>query len=615
VALFLLIIISVAATYWSINAQRRDALVINLAGRQRMLAQKMVWLALSRPDDPELTSTIEQFDQTLSALRNGGMVQYPSDRADSHANEIQTVFLPSAPDAELRSELDKIADEWASVRNRLKPLDEAGLQAQAPTLVAMLDSVVSQYERRAGAKLVRVQIIQGTTLVAGLALLSWGFVLTRKRIVYPLNSLRSAASCMAQGDLLQPIPRLGQDELGEVGKALDCMRTEVMAARGNLEGRVAQRTRELVSAFEFSQEIVAEHDLGHLLQSVVDRTRALTQADAAALCLLESEPTALILVAGSDSNPEIVGTRQPLENDPAYRVIRAGQTVTVPAECTRCAFLLAHAPSTSAVAPLHSGDTTLGALCVVRPPTQAFDEEETRALTLLANTATVAIANARLIGLGRRQAERAAIHSERERLAGELHDNLAQTLGFINLKIDQLRLMIKAGKFEDSLAELNTVKSAIGGAYGQVRAALVGLSEPVMEPGGYLERLSESVAEFGQVTGADIHLDTDGVKEISISPLAQNQSLHIIREALTNANRHSGAKNIWVKVLQDTRQATITIEDDGYGFDPDSVLSRDHLGLHLMRERAERSCGALTVESTPGKGTRVSVSFPTEVMN
>lgn len=612
VALFLLVTGSVGATYWGIQAQREDALVINLAGRQRMLTQKMIWLALSRPDDPELASTIQLFDQTLGALRNGGTVQYPSNLPSTATEEKRTIALPPAPDAQLRAELDQVAGLWEIFRSHLEPVNTASLQAESPIILAKLDSVVSQYEARTRAKLARVQIIQAVSLAAGLALLSWGYLLARRRIFRPLVDLRSAARHMSQGQLSQPVPPLGQDELGEVGQAFESMRIEVATAQDSLEGRVAQRTRELISAFEFSQEIVAQLDLSHLLQSVVDRTRALTGAEAAALCLLEPDPSALVLVAGSSNSQEIGEMTQPVENDPAYRVIKAGETVVVKADCTRCQFLLSHAPGICAVAPLRSGEMTLGALCVVRPHAQVFDPDETRALTLLANTATVAITNARLIEVGRRQAERAAILSERERLAAELHDNLAQTLGFINLKIDQMRLMINAGKLQDYLSDLAAVKSAISGAYGQVRASLVGLNEPLPAPGEFLQKLAASVDEISKVTDLEIHFEAAGAESLSISRLAQSQTLHIVREALTNINRHARARNSWVRVAADHDQAVIIIEDDGAGFDPTVVVGRDHLGLRLMQERAQRSGGTLMVESTPGEGTRVKVCYPLE---
>ena len=420
---------------------------------------------------------------------------------------------------------------------------------------------------------------------------------------------------MSQGQLSQPVPALGEDELGELGSAFETMRTEIYAAQDSLENRVAQRTRELVAAFEFSQEIVSQLELGHLLQSVIDRARSLTGANAASLCLLEPDPSTLVLVASSGNSGHPLGLRQPLERDPAYRVINTGETVVVQADCTRCQFLLSHSPGNCAVAPFRAGDTTLGALCVVRSPTLPFGVDETRALTLLANTATIAISNARLVEAGRLQAEQAAILSERQRLAAELHDNLAQTLSFMSLKVDQIRQMLSGKKISESSKELEAVKSAISHAYSQVRSALEGLSQPASPTSEFASQLALSVEEFHKMAGLDIQLNLPDDGQIPLLPLAQSQALHIVREALTNAHHHAQANQVWVRVANNQDFIHIIIEDDGIGFDPQIIAGKDHMGLRLMQARAERSGGFLTVESTPSEGTRVELSYPRQPLD
>src|SRR5512143_805473 len=99
IAFFLLVFLSIASTFAALEAQKQDALVINLAGRQRMLTQKMIWLALAQPNSTDLITSIQLFDSTLTALRDGGAT------LDSNGN---TVNLSPAPDAELRSQLNDV---------------------------------------------------------------------------------------------------------------------------------------------------------------------------------------------------------------------------------------------------------------------------------------------------------------------------------------------------------------------------------------------------------------------------------------------------------------------------------------------------------------------------
>ena len=603
-AFALLVMLSVGATFWGIQTQRMDALLINLAGRQRMLTQKIIWLALAQPDNPELQSSIQLFELTQTALRQGGTAS-----SEGSANvETRRVTLPPAPDPTLRLELDEAARLWADFRHHLEPVDSQALQAASPALLSQLDDIVNLFEDRAEAKLKREQVIQIVTFLAALVLLVWGYLLTRKRVFSPLEKLGAVARRMAGGQLVEPVPPLGNDELGELGSTFETLRLEVSNEQDKLEGRVAQRTRELMAAFELSQEIVSQLDLDHLLRSVAEHARSLTAARAAALCLLEEGQPALVLSASSPESH--LNTRQPLHRDPAACVVFSGETVTTRAECVSCAFLQSHAPGETAIAPLRLGETSLGALCVLRDPGQTFDPDETRALALLSNAAALAIANARLIESERRRAEQAAVSSERERLAADLHDHLAQTLSFLNLQIDRIKELLPVDDARGSVERLDQMKSTVGEAYEQVRSALVSLSEPQPAARDFSHRLAGSLDEIRQATGMSIELEIVDPAALELPRLAQAQALLIVREALTNVRKHAGAQHVCVRVERLDGQSRFIVEDNGCGFDPQGIQGSHHLGLRLMRARAERSGGILLVESAPGRGTRVVVGFP-----
>ncbi len=598
----LLVAASVVATVLAAQAQAADATVINIAGRQRMLTQKMTWLALTQPDSPDLAANIQLFDQTLRALRDGGAT------LDARG---QTVLLPPAPDAPLRAQLDEVSRMWATFRAHLQPSDSAALQTESPAILAQLDSVVGAFEARARAKVIRLQFIQVIFLAAAFLLLGWGYFFARRRIAHPIAALDAAARRIASGQLSPSALSPADDELGDLARAFEAMRREIAAAREQLGSRVSQRTRELTSAFEFSREIVSQLELDDLLRSVTERARALMRAEAVSLCLLAENGETLELTASSSEAGGHAGLRQPARRGLAARVVGAGETVVVGAECSACGFLLAHAPGQCAAAPLRVGQRTLGALCAVRNPSGAqFDADETRAFTLLANSAAIAIANARLVEAGRRQAEHAAALAEREHLAADLHDHLAQTLNFLRLKVDRATEMLGAGQAADAGAELERMKPAIGEAYGQVRAALVGLREPLLASDDLAQKLAACVADFRQASGLLADLTIADSSALALPHLTQTQALHIVREALANVRQHARAQRVVLSVERDNGCARFVVADDGCGFDPQWVDGRDHLGLAIMRARAERSGGQFTIESAPGAGTKVAVTFP-----
>ena len=97
---------------------------------------------------------------------------------------------------------------------------------------------------------------------------------------------------------------------------------------------------------------------------------------------------------------------------------------------------------------------------------------------------------------------------------------------------------------------------------------------------------------------------------IGLMAVAQKQALHIVREALTNIRRHAQAAHVQLTVRQNQETITLEIADDGVGFYPAQANSQNHLGLTIMRTRAERCQGQLTLHSSPGQGTRISATFP-----
>ncbi|MBI4671057.1 MAG: type IV pili methyl-accepting chemotaxis transducer N-terminal domain-containing protein [Chloroflexi bacterium] len=594
-----LVLVSVGATLWVTELQATDALVINLAGRQRMLTQKMTWLALARADDSELANSIQLFERTLRALREGG------DTLDAAG---RVIVLPAAPDPELRAQLDIVENTWVVFRAALLSADLAAMEKTAPQILSQLDVVVSAFETRAQTKVTRLQFIQLLSLASALLLLTIGYRLTKTQVVERLARLDTAAQTIAAGQLASPVPATGRDEIGVLAHALDAMRVQVAAAHDQLETRVIQRTRELDAAFELSQAIVAELDLDTLLDSVSVHARSLTRARAASVCLLEGAPSVLVQKASSDHGNLSRELRQ-TPTRPLARQVLNGETILQDAGCAACAFLQTHAPGNCAVAPLRSGGKTLGALCVVRDTAEPFSVEEARALTLLANAAAVAIANARLVESGTLQAEQNATLAERERLAAELHDNLAQTLSFLNLKTENAQALLVEGHAAETVTELERVREAITAAFTQVRAALVGLREPSVNGQDLAQRLTECVNEFQHDAQVPVesHLEASA---LVLTPLVQTQVVHVVREALANTRRHAHAQHVRVCAARLNQVAAFIIEDDGCGFDPKTIASEHHLGLAVMRMRVERCGGQLEITSKPGAGTRICARFP-----
>jgi len=609
---FLLVIISVGVMFWSVATQKKDALIINMAGRQRMLTQKMTWLALAQPEDPELSVSIELFDQTLQALRYGGIT------IDSAGND---VILPMAPDANLIAQLDEVIKTWEKFSATLQSPDTSTLPVIAPLILDQMDTVVTAFETRAVAKHLRLELIQTIFLIVAMVLLAWGFFSTRQMIISPLSDLGTAVKEMGKGNLDWSLPPMGKNELGELAQTFDTMRTELAQSRKVLEDQVAQRTQELTAAFEFSQEIVAQQEINLLMNSVVERARLLMHAESASLCVLSSDGKTLELVSNSGEKKVDLGLIQDIGSGIAVPVIGSGETVMSKTSCSNCSFLHTHSPGQCVATPLRAGDHTLGAICVVRSDMAdadeivSFDADGQRALSLLANSAAIAIANARLVRAEREKAEQAAALAEREELAADLHDNLAQTLIYTKIKLEYLDEILVDDQDDKKHTILKQIERATETAYQQVRASLVGLIKPHSTEDDFSGKFSASVDDFRTAYEFPIELEIQDSSALVLPFATQTQILQILSEALSNIQRHSQAKQVIVRVEDVRGHARFTVEDDGIGFDPQQSTGGDHFGLRIMQTRAERAGGEFSLASKPGEGTSISAIFPLKKSN
>lgn len=257
--------------------------------------------------------------------------------------------------------------------------------------------------------------------------------------------------------------------------------------------------------------------------------------------------------------------------------------------------------------PIASAEGPVGELWVGRRTGAAFDDADRGVGNTLAGLVTVALDQSRMI-----EAEaRGAALAERERIARELHDSLAQVLGVI-----QLRLTAAVGRAEladcaRTRTELNELTDLAREAYRDVREAILGLKDSSRTDRSLVEHLDDYVRAFSRTSRIPTALEADPDAAEHLSPAATVQVIRVIQEALTNVRKHSGARCARVTVSRDAGRTLFVVEDDGTGFDPDSLAAdRDGFGLHAMRERTESVNGHLTIESRVGEGTRIVVALP-----
>ncbi len=216
----------------------------------------------------------------------------------------------------------------------------------------------------------------------------------------------------------------------------------------------------------------------------------------------------------------------------------------------------------------------------------------------------VALENARLA----RENTRATLVNERQLLANEVHDSVAQTLAYTRMRAAALRAAQKNG--DPTLAEryLAEMEDAIEAAYGELRE-LIGRFRRPMDPRGLVAALQAALDAFAARGAASASFEVRG-PEPELGAEEEMHVFHIVQEALANVQKHAQARTVRLSLEFADGACRVRVEDDGAGFAPGGDDRYEHFGLAIMRERAKRLGGVLSVESPPGGGARLTLSFP-----
>jgi NarL family two-component system sensor histidine kinase YdfH len=199
------------------------------------------------------------------------------------------------------------------------------------------------------------------------------------------------------------------------------------------------------------------------------------------------------------------------------------------------------------------------------------------------------------------------IAAERQRMARELHDTLAQGLAGLILQLEAASSHLASGRTDRTQAILQQAMARARVALTDARRAIDDLRESAAVPLDLTEAARAEVNRFATATGIPCELESG-----SIPPLPdalREQIVRIVSEALTNIARHAQAHHAWVKLDCEGDQLEIIVRDDGRGFEPNGSES-GHYGLLGMRERARLAGGTLAVDSAPGQGTALRLHVP-----
>jgi two-component system nitrate/nitrite sensor histidine kinase NarX len=362
---------------------------------------------------------------------------------------------------------------------------------------------------------------------------------------------------------------------------------------------------------EVTATLASEYDLEALLDRFLGMMVRLSGASAGVVRVLTSDGQHLKLAASQGLPPELVENERLVDINcgvcgAALRNDEIRQTFDLKPCGVRTGQPFFGACRSMVVVPLEHNGRLLGVYNLYMTEERSIPEEVSLLFRSISEHLAMALENTRLM----RENLRMTLMSERQMMANEVHDSLAQTMAYMKMRVELLRealLQYESGK---ALKYSADIQQALDEAYASLRELLTQFRNR-MDPLGLEHALKELAAGYFDRTGVKLEFE-NRIPDLNLTVDQEVQVFHILQEALSNVARHSGAKNAWLTLEVIDGQYAFAVEDDGRGVfvmgaTPDL---RHHFGISIMSERAQRLGGNIEIANRPQGGARLRLLVP-----
>ena len=601
--LLVMALLSIGLTLWVTWQLEGGAAAVNEGGRMRMQAWRLAQ-ALDTGDAERRNALVQQFDQSLLLLRQGD----PS----------RPLFVPR--DAHSQASFDDAQRGWAEMRQawtsgHLPTPGEVAQQTEA--FVSRIDAFVSAIEAQLSqltAILNAFQFMMVVLVIGSAVTLLYAAYLF---VFNPLARLQLALARVSQGELSARVEVTTEDEFGELSQGFNQMAQTLQGLYQQLEAKVQEKTlgleaerARLAALYEAAAFVAHADTLDELAAGFASQVRRVARADASAVRWSDESNQRYLLLA-SDCLPQALVDDEhcvPTGSCDCGQPKALASTRVIPIRPHGAGSALGHcqrAGFESIVSvPVRLHERLVGEIDLFYRHTVVLADDDRALLDTLASHLAGAIESLRAGALQRES----AVAEERSLLARELHDSIAQSLAFLKIQAGLLRGAIKRGDqvlVERTLGELD---AGVHESLGDVRELLVHFRTRTNAE-DIAPALRTTLQKFEHQTGLATHLQIEG-DGLPLAPDVQVQVLHVVQEALSNVRKHAGAREVWIEVQQ-SPQWRVEVRDDGCGFDDQRPAPDEtHVGLRIMRERAQRIGATVELASVPGSGTCVVLTLP-----
>jgi len=596
-----LTLLAISATLWVSWQLEGGAAAVNEAGRMRMQTYRMS-LSLATADSTNLQRQMGAFEESLQLLRDG--------------DPQRPLFVPW--DDTVHARFATVERDWLRFKQQWTgraDVDVAQLRVHAADFVAHIDAMVDAIENHMSHWTALQHLLQ--TAVLGLAVAGGAtLLLTGYRFVLePVSQLKRAIERLQAGDFGARVSSSSSDEFGTLAAGFNDLAEHLQSLYQNLEAKVAEKTselqdrgRRLQALYDMSTLVAQASTLDELAHGFTRHVAQVAQADGVALRWSDERNERYLMLASHGLPAAMAEEEQCLKAGdchcgtpaaaPGVRVIPIHALPRgALGHCARADF------ETVIALPIRLHERNMGELNLFYNAQVTPSQAERSLLEALVAHLAAGMENLRLDSL----AKEAAVSHERNLLARELHDSIAQSLAFLKIQVQLMRDALRSGDPQQVQAVLGEIDAGVRESYGDVRELL--LHFRTRANGEQIEpALQTTLRKFEHQSGIKASLQMQG-QGLPLSPDLQIQVLHIVQEALSNVRKHSRASQVWLDAQQQPHWR-FEVRDDGIGFDTeDPGRGESHVGLRIMAERAERIGARLELMSTPGRGSSVVLAL------
>jgi len=467
-----------------------------------------------------------------------------------------------------------------------------------------------------------IMLTQISLVIIGIGLVAYTVQRIRQQLLNPLDGLREWSKRIRSGNLDTHIVLPKRGEFSNLLQDINSLTDELHNLTDEMDTQVqkqtehiADKSRSLEILYDIATSLGSAQNLDELLEQFLDTLMTLVDARGASVRLLDSKHMTR-LVASRGLSEEIKEEEKLVDIDRCLcgKITRHGglgiqkgidacnQFLSCPVIEGDCKEMV--------VVPLQYQDRILGVYNIfLDRPSRELGKDARDLLNSIGKHLGLAIEKTRLD----QNARRLAIMEERNMIANELHDSLAQSLVSMRLQTKMMGETLYKKDIRHAQNEVRNLNTAIDDAHKSLRELLSNFRSK-MDERGLIYAVNDLLYSFKQETGINTYVHCDDSKEHSgLSPAQELQVYRIIQEALANIKKHSDACNVRVLINRLPKDGcNVLIEDDGQGIEDNEVTSEpgEHIGLSVMKERASSVNGELQIESEPGEGTRVLLHVP-----